>query len=294
MNNQNKRQKDGNHIEISGAKGKKVLAILSEYGYWGIELVAPLNKLEEAGYQVDFMTPKGKPAEALPPSYDTTYVDPPLNTFVTTLQHKNEVLAFLSQNRTSNPLNLTQLIPERPYHSDSDFEKKIDFYKKQVIQSVNEMTTQYDALLIVGGSGPIVDMVNNQRLHELILGFYKKNMPIAAICYGVAALAFARDFDKRKSIIKGKHVTGHCIEYDYHEGTGFLNTDFNLGPPPYVLEYILADAVAPDGCYHGNYGKETSVIVDYPFITARSLQCSYEFGEKMVEVLDNGLKRYGW
>jgi len=27
-------------------KTKKVLAILSEYGYWGIELVAPLEKLE--------------------------------------------------------------------------------------------------------------------------------------------------------------------------------------------------------------------------------------------------------
>jgi hypothetical protein len=29
---------------------KKVLAILSEYGYWGIELVGPLSKLEQAGY----------------------------------------------------------------------------------------------------------------------------------------------------------------------------------------------------------------------------------------------------
>jgi len=69
-------------------------------------------------------------------------------------------------------------------------------------------------------------------------------------------------------------VTGHCIEYDYHDGTGFVGTDFNMGPPPYVLEYILRDAVGPQGQYHGNFGKETSVIVDYPFITARSLQCS--------------------
>ena len=30
-------------------KTKKILAILSEYGYWGIELVGPLNKLEAAG-----------------------------------------------------------------------------------------------------------------------------------------------------------------------------------------------------------------------------------------------------
>jgi len=275
-------------------KNKRVLAVLSEYGYWGIELVGPLNILENAGYKIDFMTPNGKQADALPPSYDTTYIDPPLNACVTTPQHEKEVKAFMAQNRTASPINLSQLIPERPYHSAENFDKKIEAYYHQTYKAVNELTSQYDALFLVGGSGPIVDMVNNQRLHELILGFYKNNMPIAAICYGVAALAFARDFNERKSIIQGKHVTGHCIEYDYHDGTGFLHTDFNMGPPPYVLEYILTDAVAPTGQYHGNYGKETSVIVDYPFITARSLQCSYEFGEKLREILDKGLKRYGW
>ena len=77
-------------------------------------------------------------------------------------------------------------------------------------------------------------------------------------------------------------------------GTGFLGTDLNMGPPPYPLEYVLRDAVGPDGQYHGNFGRRTSVIVDYPFITARSLQCSFEFGEKLVEMCESGLKRYGW
>jgi hypothetical protein len=136
-------------------------------------------------------------------------------------------------------------------------------------------------------------MVNNQKLHELVLGFYRAEKPIAAICYGVAVLAFARDFNERTSIIKGKHITGHCIEYDYHDGTDFLHTDFNMGPPPYVLEYVLSDAVGPEGKYHGNFGKETSVIVDYPFITACSLQGSFEFGEQFVNVLDKDLKMHG-
>ena len=129
---------------------------------------------------------------------------------------------------------------------------------------------EYSALLLVGGSGPIVDMVNNQRLHDVILDFYKKDKPIAAECYGVACLVFARDIEDRKSILSGKHVTGHPLEYDYKDGTGFINTDFNMGPPPYTLEYMLRDAVGPNGQYHGNVGKKTSVIVDYPFITSRS------------------------
>jgi hypothetical protein len=67
-----------------------------------------------------------------------------------------------------------------------------------------------------------------------------------------------------------------------------------MGPPPYCLEYMLSDAVGPEGRYHGNFGKRTSVIVDYPFITARSLQCSHEFGDRMVDVLAGKLTRSGW
>ena len=273
---------------------KKILAIVSEYGYWGVELVGPLEKLEAAGYQVEFMSVHGKKAEALPPSFDTTYMDPPLGVCVTTPIAAEKVKNFEATNRLENCLAMTDYFPERPYYSHPNFLRELENYYVQVKSSQQKFTEEYDGILLVGGSGPIVDMVNNQRLHELVLGFYRANKVVSAICYGVAVLAFARDFNERKSIIRGKHVTGHCIEYDYHDGTGFLHTDFNMGPPPYVLEYVLTDAVGPEGQYHGNFGKETSVVVDYPFITARSLQCSFEFGDKIVEMLDNGLVRYGW
>jgi len=58
--------------------------------------------------------------------------------------------------------------------------------------------------------------------------------------------------DERKSIIWGKHVTGHALEYDYKDGTGFvLSGNLNFGPPFYPLELILRDAVGPNGQYHG-------------------------------------------
>jgi putative intracellular protease/amidase len=273
---------------------KKILAIVSEFGYWGVELVGPLEKLEAAGYHVEFMSVHGNKAEALPPSFDTTFMDPPLGVCVTTPIAAEKVKNFEATNRLENCLAMTDYFPERPYYSHPNFLRELENYYVQVKSSQQKFTEEYDGILLVGGSGPIVDMVNNQRLHELVLGFYRANKVVSAICYGVAVLAFARDFNERKSIIRGKHVTGHCIEYDYHDGTGFLHTDFNMGPPPYVLEYVLTDAVGPEGQYHGNFGKETSVVVDYPFVTARSLQCSFEFGDKIVEMLDNGLVRYGW
>lgn len=273
---------------------KKILAVMSEWGYWGIELVGPLKKLEAAGYSFDFTTPKGKRSPALPPSFDTTYMDPPLGVCVTTPEDAELVKAFEATNRTENPINLSAWFPERPYYSAESFLRKLEAYYEARKAAQAEAVEKYDAILLVGGSGPIIDMVNNQRVHDLVLGFHAAGKAIGAICYGVATLVFARDFNERRAIIHGKHVTGHCIEYDYHDGTGFMGTDFNMGPPPYVLEYILSDAVGPEGQYHGNFGKRTSVIVDYPFITARSLQCSHEFGERFVDVLDNGLKRSGW
>lgn len=273
---------------------KKILTILSNFGYWGVELTGPMVKLKEAGYELVFATPKGDRPIALPPSYDTSYWDPPLGTYVTTEFDANQVKMIKDSPKLDNPINISEWIPERPYFSTDNFLRAWEKYFKIVKERQAEMNEKYAGLLIVGGSGPIIDMVNNQRVHDIILGFYRYNKPIAAICYGVAALVFARDFNERIPIIRGKHVTGHCIEYDYHDGTGFVGTDLNMGPPPYVLEYILSDAVSSEGQYHGNFGKETSVIVDYPFITARSLQCAHEFGEQFVNMLDNGLTRYGW
>ena len=54
---------------------KRVLFVLSEFGYWGEELVGPLEVLEAAGYKVEFATPKGTKPMALPPSMDPNYVD---------------------------------------------------------------------------------------------------------------------------------------------------------------------------------------------------------------------------
>jgi len=240
------------------------------------------------------ITPKGRPSPVLPPSVDPTYVDPPLGVCVTTPSDAALVETFEKTGRSKTPMNLSAEFPERPYYSTTNFLRAYEQYCAARKEAQEKFCSSYDAVLLVGGSGPIIDMVNNQRVHDLVLGFHARNAPVAAICYGVAVLPFARDITLRKSIIEGKHVTGHCVEYDYHDGTGFMGTDLNMGPPPYTLEYLLRDSVGEEGGYHGNFGAFTSVIVDYPFITARSLQCSHEFGDQFVNALDNGLKRYGW
>lgn len=290
---------------VSKPSRRRILVVLSEWGYWGEELVGPLQEFDRAGYEVEFCTPTGRRPNCIPVSMDPNFFDPPLNRPVT-----SDEMAARSREidnpgttlgaRLNHPLNLAQWFPERPYFAASSFVRLLEAYNRQLAKAKARLAL-YDALLIVGGSGPLVDLCNNQRVHDLILAFLEADKPIGAECYGVACLAFARDMNLRKSIIWGKHVTGHCLEYDYKDGTGFVKArnqflDFNMGPPPYPLEFILRDATGPDGGYHGNFGHPTSVIVDYPFITGRSTGDSTLTGEKMIEVLDGSppLRRWGW
>jgi putative intracellular protease/amidase len=273
---------------------RKILVILSEYGYWGEELVGPLETFDAAGYAVTLATPTGRRAVALPPSTDPTFVDPPLGRTVTTVEMAEKVRLLEKSDRLDAPLSLSAVMPEQPYFSSSALIRELEAYYRELERVEREELSRFDALLLVGGSGPIVDMANNQRVHDVVLSFVRTGKPVGAECYGVACLAFARERESRRSILAGKHVTGHCKEYDYKDGTGFVGVDFNMGPPPYPLEYILRDATAPGGGYIGNFGKETSCIVDFPFITGRSTADSYLTAQKMVEVIDDGLRRWGW
>jgi putative intracellular protease/amidase len=303
---------------------KRILFVLSEWGFWGEELIGPYEVLSDpkAGYAIEFVTPNGKRPVALPPSTNPGYEDPPLGKSVTSPEMAKKVEEINKSSTLSNPRSLAAWFPERPYWSEKETLtyknakgvpeeissplRKWEAYYRLREQAQNEATACYDAIVLVGGSGPMIDMVNNYRVHDLILGFKERNMPVAAECYGVACLAQARNFDDAKSIIWGKHVTGHAKEYDYKDLTGVLDPEtgqvltrqsgnwVNLGPPFYTLEYILRDATGPDGGFHGNVGRATSVIVDYPFITGRSTPDSYLTGEMLRNVLEHGLTRYGW
>lgn len=282
---------------------KKILVILSEWGYWGEELVGPYDVLTKAGYTLVFATAKGRKPPALPPSMDESYVDPPLDKYVTDSHFAQRTREVDQSSLLANPVNLSQWFPAMPYFNSPNFGHELEAYYNKRAEAWKDLE-QYDALLLPGGSGPMVDMVNNERVHDVILGFLAQNKLIAAECYCVTCLAFARDWTDRKSIIWGKHVTGHAREYDYKDGTGFaqmygyddqpMNTSANFGPPFYPLEYILRDAVGPEGKFHGGVGHSLSTILDYPFLTGRSTQDSTLVGELMVQALENGLERYGW
>lgn len=274
-----------------------ILVAVSEHGFWAEELLEPLRHFQAAGFEVDFIVNKGSqlpfPDAA---SLDATYVDPPLGRVVTTPEMAESAKSMDFAQLFANRHVLTNILPIRPYLSADNYLTALEeyYYNRSEAWKFFE---KYAALLLVGGSGPVIDMVNNPRLHDLILGFYYSNKPIAAECYAVTCLAFAREVDNRICILDGKHVTGHTIEYDYTENWAVQPNQREaviFDAPPYPLEYILRNSVGPQGQFHGNVGRPLSVIVDYPFITSRSVGESSLCGEMLVRVLKDQVHRYGW
>jgi putative intracellular protease/amidase len=274
---------------------KKVLCVVSEHGFWAQELLLPVDRLQAAGIDVHFATPTG--ALPLPDggSLDSGYVDPPMGRPVTSPAMEERARTTDWDIYFKDRVNLSELFDVRPYLSSDGYLGALEQYYTRRGEAWQKLS-DYDGLLLVGGSGPVVDMVNNPRVHDLILGFYYADKVVAAECYAVTCLAFARELDVRKSILDGRHCTGHTMEYDYTAGWSITanGAPLNFGGPPFALEYILRDAVGTDGQFHGNVGRPLSVILDYPLLTSRSVGESELCGEILVKALTEDLRRYGW
>lgn len=233
--------------------------VLSSLGFWGEELVAPLQEFEKAGITHDISTPYGNPPAVVDVSMDPSYVDPPLHERVTTPEMAAQVRELVESDRLSTFRAVEAVSPD-----------------------------EFDALLLVGGSGPILDMINCRPLHSLIQRTYKAGKLIAAECYAVGTLAFTRDpDDPRHSIIWGRRVTGHPIPYDYTTAYGYagVSSAHPFIGPPIALEYLMSDAVGPLGEFIPNLDKRISVVLDYPFLTSRSVAESRDCGLQIVTTL---------
>jgi putative intracellular protease/amidase len=110
---------------------KKVLCILSEYGYWGEELVGPLEALDAHGYDVVFATSSGRRPPALPPSMDEKYVDPPLGRPVVSGDMAGKTRIWNQSARLEKPLSLKTWLPEKPYRSSSNYLREQEAYNNR-------------------------------------------------------------------------------------------------------------------------------------------------------------------
>jgi putative intracellular protease/amidase len=247
---------------------KKILVIASNVGLWAEELQAPWDALARAGHQLTLATHQGKTPLPLVISMDPDFIDPFQNYNVNPREIVDRTKELLDSGAWDDPIKTEQA--------------RMD---------------EYDAIVAVGGPGSALDIVGNPDVHQLLVDAYVANKPIATICYAVGALVWARDPANGKSIIHGRHVAAHPAEWDFKADMGYQlygsrpdndGTDLITRGFAFPLQVIVEDAVGSTGCVESDptaNRDQPVAIVDYPFITALSVESSIAFGDAIVEVL---------
>jgi len=94
--------------------------------------------------------------------------------------------------------------------------------------------TEFDAALIIGGHGALVDLVANTDLHRIVSGFAGAGKPIGAVDHGTAVLAAVRR--SGVAMMSGVRATGRSDDEERRSG--------QLALLPRTTEQMLRDAHA--------------------------------------------------
>lgn len=249
----------------------KVLVCATNYGAWGEELQAPWDILKKAGHDLTLATRFGKKPLPLVISVDPEFFDPIQETYVNPKEVCDRTKALTDSDEWANPIKFK-----------------------------DAKMADYDAIVLTGGLGAMIDMCNDYFLHKLIMDAYKSDKLVGALCYAVSALVFLRDPDNDfKSVIYGKKVTAHPRAWDFY---GDFDTTYELyGATPdnkgtdvitpgflWPIEDLVRDAVGPEGeCIAvASANRDNPVVAfDWPFVTGTSVESSIAYGEKIAEVL---------
>lgn len=246
----------------------KLLFIASNYGLWAEELQAPWDSAKKAGHELTLATYLGLAPLPMTVSLDPDFIDPMQNVPMNPPEVIKRVNEIFDTGEWDNPIKIT-----------------------------DAKMSEYDGIVLIGGPGAAFDITGNITVHKLIEEALKTNKLIAAICAAVATLAFVRNPETNRSIVYNKHVTAHPRAWDFdfplpyklafqtseNKGTDIVTPGFIL-PVQYIMEDAVGDPEKVVADVNANR-ENPHAIWDKPILTALSVESSFAFGEKLVEVL---------
>jgi putative intracellular protease/amidase len=147
-------------------------------GFWAGELTHAYKLFLEKGYDVTIASPKGGKVE----------VD------------------SLSDPRDSSGYSKEDLISLQ-FLQDKKFSTLLENTKK--VSDLEE--DDFDAIIVVGGQGPMFTFKTETGLQDTFLRFYNKGKISAALCHGTSLLLYLKN-NNNTPIIQGKKMTGFTNE----------------------------------------------------------------------------------
>lgn len=151
-------------------------------GFWWSELTHPWRVFREAGYAVELFSPDGGRCEADAMSDPNDASGYSRDDLVTQgFLHTPELRALVGDTRPVAELRVDD----------------------------------FDAIVVAGGQAPMFTFERATALHAAFAAFLEAGKVAAALCHGVAVLAFARGSDG-EYVAKGRTVTGFAnVEEDF-------------------------------------------------------------------------------
>ena len=164
-------------------------------------------------------------------------------------------------------------------HKNSQLFKSSNGYKRlnfsHRLENVNAEC--YDAIFFPGGLGPMVDMVDNIAVKEIIAKVIEDGRVVSAVCHGSAAFLNVTLSNKRH-FLEGRKVTSFTEQEEKMKGH-YLNE---------VIPFMLDNALIKQGAIYGN--KEpfcNNVIVDGNLITGQNPASAKDVAMAIIEKLRN-------
>ncbi len=220
-------------------------------GFWWSELTHPFLAFDEAGYAVEIFSPAGGKCEADamsdpgdPSGYSKTDV--------------------ISQGFIHTPECMALIDNTRPV-------AEID-------------VAHFDAIVVAGGQAPMFTFDKAADLHAKFVQFHESGKVAAALCHGVAILAFAKGSDGQY-IVQGKTVTGFAnVEEDFAD-----NAVWSYGMLPrekHVMPWRIEDRLKELGANFVQAGMWRSFAVrDGNLITGQQNFSGGETARLVIEAL---------
>lgn len=233
---------------------KKVLYIVSNpamlkgmlpVGFFAEELTRPFYEFIQAGYEVDLASSQGGKVE-----FDG-FSDP-----------ENE--------QTIYPNDLITI----GFSHHKDFGKLMENTKAIANIDISE----YDAVCVAGGGGPLITFKDDTKLHQFIADFYEQGKVVGMLCHGTSLLLWTKLSDG-SLLADGKTWTGYCdAEEDMNnQAAGFALNEYTIETEARKNPKTNYEAAGP---------LEPFAIRDGRLITGQQQHSSLLFSQLVIEALN--------
>jgi len=216
-------------------------------GYFVMELVKPLQKFLDAGYEVTFASPEGK--EPSPDPLSTS-----LAAFAGNFYERRKELDLIERMKKENGFSRP-----RKFSDISDDELK-----------------GYGAIFIPGGHAPLSDLGDNSELGRILSHFHQNQKLTGALCHGPWALLSTKYGPQKEFAYKGYRITSWS---DAEEK--FMEVIFR-GEVDKVEGTLRAEGA---DMQEGIAKSLSYITVDRELVTGDNPMSANEIGDKMLEML---------